>query len=112
MAINVKVNSIETTENGAFVISLIPYRNDKIADNVVFIQTELYTAAGIAVTPHGTLIYDGTERTPLESTLNAPTIYVGGRIYNNSTEMFEFADFKVAPTEQVFVGSELTYGMI
>lgn len=54
---NIKVASIDKNNNGGFVIVL-----NADNDNFRFVQSELCTQAGLAVTPYGALIYDGTPR--------------------------------------------------
>lgn len=83
--VSVTIKKIETNANGAFVIILNPINNEVAR----FVQNEAYTRAGIAVTPYGAVIYDGTNRAS-GSALGLPDLMVGDTVLTSEdlAEMF------------------------
>ena len=80
------------------------------ADNAVFIQTEKYVKAGIAVQPYGVISYDGTARgSDSPDTLPLPKVLIDGVVYkpggNQTIPLIGLTDGLYAPADIVVAGS-------
>lgn len=103
-----KIESVEQNENGAIVITIASN-----VDNATFIQDELYTEAGVAVTPYGALIYDGTARGQLSSSfIKAPKVALNGVEYDSNSAIFEQSDDYSLHVSAIKPGVTLPYSPV
>jgi len=114
------VKSIDKSSNGAFVVVLEPVMaevpaegdptNVQPLDGALFVQSEEYTEAGIAATPYGTILFDGTDRLALGEPLKPPAISFNGATHLCSTDFIKTnINNQLSLTEQVSVGEYMRY---
>ena len=96
------VESVEVTENDAFVITLV--NNDYTGYK--FVQDELLTSAGIAVHPFGAFMWDGIKHANVSVT-SKPTVMYRGIAYVAGSNVITTSSNKYVPA--VDVGDTVTF---
>lgn len=106
----VYVKGIDLSGNNAIVANIYVDPASPFYDNAVFIQDEAYTGAGVAVTPYGSVIYDGTSRNLSANTvLSAPPFISNGKKFTCSVPLFKMVGRFLALDDEITVDAVLEY---
>jgi len=94
----------------AHVVNVLDPTSSFPADNAVFIQTEQYVKAGIAVQPYGVISYDGTARgSDSPDALLLPDLLIDGAVYKPDGKkpimLIGLTDGLYEPADSVVPGS-------